>query len=90
MPTSSSTLSTSTPFLVTSSPPDPTTLHITNQAFIAKLSSTKVATPIRNHMRQLSGISERLQAQNTILQKVIRELKQVNEQRKERQSGKET
>lgn len=78
----------STPFLVTSSPPDPLTLHNKNQAFIAEISTASYATPIRNHMRRLSGISERLQAENIILRTENKELLERQEKRKERQTGK--
>ena len=76
------------PFLITSSPPDPITLHNTNQAFIAEISMTECTTPVRNHMRRLSGISERLQAENIILQVKNKKLMERQEKKAERQSGK--
>ena len=39
-----------TPFLVTSSPPDPAILRSINRAFIIKISAIEVATPVKNHM----------------------------------------
>jgi len=39
-------------------------------------------------MRRLSEISERLQSENTILRQELKELRDVNGQCKERQSGK--
>ena len=49
---------TTAPFLVTSSLPDPVILHNTNQVFNTEITASHFATPIRNHVRRLSGISE--------------------------------
>jgi len=85
-PTSSNT--TMTPFFLSSSPPEPSTLHSTNKAFLTNLSSSTVQPDYKNHIRRLSGISERLQAEVTILQKELKEIKEIHNKRKERASGK--
>ena len=88
MPPPSSTSNTTTPFLPTSSPPDPSILRSTNQAFLAEISVAEIATPVKTHMRRLSGITERLQARVDILEVEVNEIKMVNAKRKERQCGK--
>lgn len=87
-PTPSSTSNTMTPFLPNSSPPDPSVLRSTNQAFLTEISTADISTPVKTHMRRLSGISERLQARVDILEVEVNEIKMVNAQRKERQCGK--
>ena len=79
---------TSTPFFLSSSPPDPAILRSTNQAFLATSTITDLDTDYKRHMRRLSGISERLQTEVTMLQKELKEVKEVNAKRKERASGK--
>jgi hypothetical protein len=78
----------STPFFISSSPPEPSILHSKNRAFLASLASTNIDTQFRTHMRRLSGISERLQTEVTILQKELKEVKEIHAKRKERASGK--
>src|SRR5256714_9721269 len=73
-PSNPSTTTVSAPFLVISSPPDPAMLHSMNQAFMAEISSSDCVTPVRDHVRRLGKISERLQAENIILQTENREL----------------
>jgi hypothetical protein len=82
------TLDNLTPFLDFSSPPDPSTLHSKNKAFLSSLASTNVEIQFKTHMRRLSGISERLQTEVTILQKELKEVKEIHAKRKERASGK--
>jgi hypothetical protein len=78
----------STPFFISSSPPEPLMLRSKNQAFLGSLASTNIETEYKIHMRRLSGISERLQAEVTILQKELKEVKEIHAKRKERASGK--
>jgi hypothetical protein len=75
-------------YFPTSSPPDPTTLQSTNQAFLAEIFNTDIATLIKTQVRRLTSMTERLQVDVTILQKEMKEVKEVHGQRKERQSGK--
>ena len=76
------------PYLITSSPPDSTTLHSTNKAFNEALFDNSLATPLRQHRRRLSGIAENLHASNVLLRKENSELKQVLSKRKECALGK--
>jgi len=76
------------PFLISSSPPDATTLRTANEAFNDALQDTAVPSPIRMHSRRLSGIAEQLHADNTVLRKENGELKGFLGKRAERQSGK--
>ena len=78
----------STPFLLTSSPPDPSTLHTTNQAFLSDFTSSDINQKYKNHVRRLSGITEHLQTEVTILKKELTEIKAIYGKRKERASGK--
>ena len=77
-----------TPELLTSSPPDPQTLHSTNTSLKTKIAATSLPTSIKTHVRRLTGIAEQLYAQNAILHKEIVEIKSVLGARKERESGK--
>jgi DDE superfamily endonuclease len=79
---------TSTPFFLSSSPPDPAILRSTNQAFLATSTIADLDMDYKRQMRRLSGISERLQTEVTMLQKELKEVKEVNAKRKERASGK--
>jgi hypothetical protein len=76
------------PFFSNSSPPDPATFHTTNQAFMTEISTLNVTTPVWTHIRRLSGIAERHQAQILLLEEEMQEIKAVNAQRKVRQGGK--
>jgi hypothetical protein len=87
-PPSSTTTAVTTPYLVTSSPPDSTRLHSANKAFNDALVNNSLATPLRQHGRRLSGIAEQLHASNVLLRKENSELKQVLSKRTERLSGK--
>ena len=78
----------STPFFLSSSPPDPSTLKSKNRAFLDTLASSNVETEYKTHMRRLSGISERLQTEVMILQKELKEVKEIHAKRKERAAGK--
>lgn len=82
------TPSTSTPFFLTSSPPEPAILRSKNQAFLSTPAISNLPQDYRTQMRRLSGMSERLQAEMTILQKELKEVKEVHAKRKERASGK--
>ena len=75
-------------FLITSSPPDATVLRNTNATFSEAMRNASLSTPIRNHGRRLSGISEQLHAENSILRAENKELKKVLNARKTRLSGK--
>jgi hypothetical protein len=77
-----------TPYLISSSPPDAAILRSANIAFNTALFNANIATPIRKHGRRLSGIAEHLHADNSILHRENRELKNVITTRKERLSGK--
>ena len=76
------------PFFSNSSPPDPATFHTTNQAFMTEISILNIATPVRTHIRRLSGIAERHQAQILLLEEEMKEIKAVNAKRKAREGGK--
>jgi len=82
------TSSINTPFLLTSSPPKPSTLRSANQAFLSDFTSTTINHEYKTHVRRLSGIADRLQAEVTILQKELGEIRAINSKRKERTSGK--
>jgi len=91
LPTSSTVstiIAASTPYLVTSSPPDATTLRSTNQAFFTEISTIECPTPIKRHVRRLSSISERLQAENILLKAENKDLRKRQGIRNERQSRK--
>ena len=79
---------TTTPFLITSSPPNVTVLRSSNHAFNEALNNSTLATPVRTHGRKLSGIAEYLHADNTLLRRENAELKSVMDKRKERLSTK--
>jgi DDE superfamily endonuclease len=66
-----------TTFFPNSSPPDPTSLQSINQAFLTEISTAQVTTPIKTQIRRLSGISERLQADKTILTEQINEIQMI-------------
>lgn len=74
--------------LLTSSPPDALILHSTNVSLNTEIKTTNASTPIRNHIRRLSGIAEQLHADNIILKRENTELMEVVNARKERASGK--
>jgi hypothetical protein len=50
--------------------------------------SSDISQQYKNHVRRLSGITERLQTEVTILQKELTEVKAVHSKMKERASGK--
>ena len=79
---------TNTPFLLNSSPPPPATLRSSNLAFLTSLETSTLDCQSKTHIRRLSGIAERLQAENHILGKELDEIKGVQAKRKERVSGK--
>src|SRR4030095_653914 len=79
---------TTTPYLISSSPPDINTLRSANKAFNEALVNTTLATPIRQHSQKLSRIAEHLHADNSILRRENAELKSVISARKERLAGK--
>jgi len=88
-PLPSSTAISSTPYFPTSSPPDnPAILQSTNRAFLAEISQKNIDTPIKTQVRRLTNMTERLQADVTILKEEVKEIKAVHGKRKERQSGK--
>jgi hypothetical protein len=68
---------TTTPYLISSSPPDVTSLHSANKAFNEALRDSTLATPVRTHGQKLSGIAEHLHADNTLLRRENVELKDV-------------
>ena len=76
------------PFFLSSSPPDRATFHTTNEAFMTEISSQNIATPIQTHIRRLSGIAERHQAQLLLLEEEMQEVKAINARRKAREGGK--
>ena len=63
-------------------------LRTTNAVFNEALSNAAIATPVQKHARRLSGVAEHLHAENSILRREIKELKQLISKRKERMSGK--
>jgi hypothetical protein len=87
-PITTAPISTSTPYLLTSSPPEPSTLRATNQAFLTDFASANVTEQHKIHVRRLSGITERLQTELTILKREVNEMKAIHGRRKERASGK--
>ena len=68
--------------------PGPSTLRATNQAFLTDFASANVTEQHKIHVRRLSGITERLQTELTILKKEVNEMKAIHGRRKERASGK--
>jgi len=74
--------------LLTSSPLDPATPHSSNQTFLAEISNSQLPTPVKAHARRLSGITERQQADNTILCEENRAMHKVQAKRRERETGK--
>jgi len=78
----------STPFFLSSSPPEPAILQSKNRAFLSTPAISDLGTDYKTHMRRLSGISERLQTEVVILKKQLKEVKEVHAKRKERASGK--
>jgi hypothetical protein len=87
-PTAPAVSDISTPFFLTSSPPEPSTLRSTNQAFLSNFTTSNVNHEYKTHVRRLSGIEERLQTEVTILEKELEEIKTIHARRKERASGK--
>jgi hypothetical protein len=87
-PITTAPISTSTPYLLTSSPPEPSTLRATNQAFLTDFASANVTEQHKIHVWRLSGITERLQTELTILKREVNEMKAIHGRRKERASGK--
>jgi len=83
-PIATSSESTMTPFFLSGSPPELSTLHSTNKAFLANLSSSNVQPNYKNYICRLSGISERLHAEVIILQKKLKEIREIHNKRKER------
>ena len=78
----------STPFFISSYPPDPSILHSKNKVFLDSLTSNNIEPQFKTHIRRLSAISERLQTVVTILQKELKEVKEIDARWKERASGK--
>ena len=74
--------------LLTSSPPDALSLCSTNVSLNTQVMNAPLATPVRQHIRRLSGIAEELYARNTILQRENTEIKAVLTARKEKESQK--
>ena len=88
-PAPPSTATNNIPNIPTSSPPeDLATLQSRNQAFLAEISQKNIDTPTKIQVRRLTGMTERLQADVTILKADIKEIKEVHAKRKERQSRK--
>lgn len=87
-PIPASPTSISTPYLLTSSPPEPSTLRATNRAFLTNFASANVREQHKIHVRRWKGIIARLQTELTILKKEVKEVKAIYGQRKERASGK--
>ena len=56
--TPSSTATISTPFFLSSSPPEPAILRFKNQAFLSAPAISDLGSDYKTHMRRLSGISE--------------------------------
>jgi hypothetical protein len=84
-----STIVTNTLIIPMSSPPlDPLTLQSRNQAFLEEIFQKNVDTPIKIQVQQLTNMTERLQADMTILKEDTKEIKAVHRQCKEKQSGK--
>jgi hypothetical protein len=77
-----------TSFFISSSLPDPSTLHSKNIAFLKSLASTDLETEFTTHVRRLGGISERLQTEVTILRKELKEVKEIHAKRTGQASGK--
>jgi len=77
-----------THFLLNSSPPPPATLRSSNLGFLTSLGTSTLNCQSKTHNCHLSGIAERLQAENHILGKELDEIKAVPVERKERLSEK--
>lgn len=76
------------PYLISSSPPDVTSLHSSNKAFNDALDDSGLPTTVKMHGKKLGGIAEHLHADNTLLRQVNTEMKVVMGKRAERQSTK--
>ena len=66
---------TTTLYLISSSPPDVTSLCSANKAFNNALEDSGLPTPVKVHGKKLSGIAEHLHADNTLLRQVNTEMK---------------
>src|SRR5579862_7030098 len=58
---------TPTPYLISSSPPDVTSLRSANKAFNDALEDCELPMPVKMHGKKLDGIAEHLHADNTLL-----------------------
>ena len=87
MPTTSTSFNTS---LITNSPPDAIVLQSTNQALNDIIDKNlPLQTPERRFIKQLTKTTERLQAQNSILEQQNKELQDIVRTRKERKKGRQ-
>jgi hypothetical protein len=76
------------PFFPNSSPPDPASAHTINQAFLAEISNSDIASPYKTQVRRLSNFMERYQAEALMYKIELDDVKEINARRKERESGK--
>ena len=73
---------------LSSSPPYAVTLHQNNTKLMQIIEKSNLTTPIHNSMRRGLGFAERLQANKSILNREIKELRELIIIGKERESGK--
>jgi len=76
------------PFFPNSSPPDPASVHTINQAFLAEISNSDIASPYKTQVRRLRNFMERYQAEALMYKMELDDVKEINARRKERDSGK--
>jgi hypothetical protein len=74
--------------LLTSSPPDMTAIHVTNNALDETLDKSGLDTPVKGYIRRLSRGYEKVQALYSISQQELQTHKRILSARKERASGK--
>lgn len=68
--------------------PDPSSIHSVNQAFLAKISKTDLDTPYKTQVRRLCNFMEEFQAETVMLREELKDVKEINGRRKERECGK--
>jgi len=79
---------TPTPFFPNSCRPEPSSVHTINQAFLTEIANATLGTPYKTHVRRLCNFMEEFQAENVMLKVELREVKEINGRRKEREGGK--
>ena len=68
--------------------PDPASVHAINQAFLTEISNTGVGSPHITQIRRLCNFMEEYQAEAIMLKEELKDAKEINRCRKEREGGK--